>query len=246
MRATCLGLLLLTTGCGQSASTTPRPPLGHAHSDTAPDVPTQPVPVEYQGRGVEEWAADLRSTDPYEAQQAARALAELGEPGLRQLVAGMASESWETRLLSLKALNREHVIQHGQGALAAIVQLLRDSNPAIRQAAIVRVGWYRDLGTSALPQLRVIAQGDADAENRRLAAEVIVGMNDSANSSLALLADPNAEIRRQAAHRLSMMYPPALHALPALERLAESDPSPAVQIAARNAATTIRQMQGKK
>jgi HEAT repeat protein len=196
--------------------------------------------AQYQGRTASDWAVELQDSDLYRAQAASKALAELGEPGFQQLVAGLESRSWETRLLCLKAFTREHMLQQGELAFGSLVHLLQDPHPAIRQAAIVRIGWHREQGGPALPRLRTISQSDPDEENRRLAAEVIVGLNESVSGYTALLRDSHPDVRREAAARLGLMGRDAINALQPLSQLAAADPDARVQATAANAIELIR------
>src|SRR5262245_22412942 len=114
-------LLLLLAGCSKSADSTqnrpPIQPLQGGNLYPPPPAEGQAYPIEYQGRSAHQLGADLSDGDPYATQEATKALANLGEPGFRQLVGGLNSSSWETRLLCLKAFTREAVLENGHYAV---------------------------------------------------------------------------------------------------------------------------------
>jgi hypothetical protein len=239
-----LCLLILVAGCGKSDSTSQnRPPIQPLQGGNLypPLHASSPAYLEYQGRTAIEWGQSLNDRDPYVAQEASQALASMGEPGFRQLVNGLGSSNWETRLLCLKGFTREAALENGHYAVGPVAQLLQDPHPAVRQAALVRLGWFRAEAAPAAGRIRAIANGDDDPENRRIAAEIIVSLNESVSGYVALLGDPNPQVRSQAASRLGMMREAASSALPALRRLADSDPDVKVRGIAANSAMLIQE-----
>ncbi|MBY0523681.1 MAG: HEAT repeat domain-containing protein [Gemmataceae bacterium] len=232
-----IGLVLLT-GCGR-------------HKPPAPgDSAASPIPVAqfnsgqesqataddvYQGRSATQWDQDLQSNDQKAQHEASQALGKLKDKGYPYLFRGMQSTSWETSLICMNAMPRDVMVAHARETLPVVTQLLAHREPTVRRQALLRIGWFGAEGRSAMAHVRRMADNDSDVETRRVAVEVIVGLDRAIPTLIQLLRDPNAEVRKQAVARIQFAGPEAKGALPALRELADRDPDPQVRQAAKTA-----------
>jgi HEAT repeat protein len=225
-----MGLAL--AGCSQPSPTRPPEHAPHrpdptAASAAAPGSNVLPVAV------VEEWTRQLADADSQVRQRALESAAAAGEPGFPVLLEGLHNPLPEVRLHALRVMHKSVMEEHADEILPVVSRLLVDPHPQVRQEMVGRINWLGDDGVaSLLPRLREIAQADADAGVRLLAAQAIVNLNGTVPGLLGLLRDFNPLIRRQAALQLGGLETDGQQALPHLRALAASDPSPEVRAAA--------------
>jgi HEAT repeat protein len=132
------------------------------------------------------------------------------------------------------------LIRLGEPAVPALVELLRDPDPAHRALA-ARTFWGMGAkGGAAAPALAE-ALGDAETPVRVGAAMALDNMGPAAAPAVAALAkalrDPILEVRQWAARALGSIGPAAESAVPALERAARHD---GVQASAEESIQKIR------
>ena len=132
------------------------------------------------------------------------------------------------------------IIRLGAPAVPALVELLRDPDPA-RRALAARTFWGMGAKAGAAAPALAEALGDAEVKVRVGAAMALDNMGPPAAPAVSALAaalrDRDPEVRQWAARALGSIGPAAEPAVPALQRVAKLE---GVQGAAEEAIRKIR------
>jgi hypothetical protein len=165
MRYLACGLLLFPVflgGCDQGArgpklaipkeqsslaeqSEPPPPPVARSAASKAP------ADFHYQGRTIEQWAKELKTSDVDKLRRAAGALRVVGAAGRPYLVQGLQSSLPETRRICLEYLTVADLRVYGEQGKRLLVKLTGDANDCrIRErASLYLVNW--ESSVPALP-----------------------------------------------------------------------------------------------
>jgi HEAT repeat protein len=157
----------------------------------------------------------------------------------------LGSESAALRREGVRQLRR--LARSDPAALAAIREMLRDADPAVRREAVEALGDLEDKESRAAIATLL---GDADAEVRRRAVMGLadIGGGESAASIAGALADPSERVREEAADALGELRSPEARdaLLKALGDASEDVRGEAIaslgEIGAREAAAQLRGM----
>jgi HEAT repeat protein len=136
--------------------------------------------------------------------EAARALARIGRPALRPLVAALSAESPRARAHAAFALGEMEPRAGRAEALGRLMQALKDDDEGVREACVRALGEIDD--REAVPAL--LASLRDKAVSVRSASAWALGEIADPRASLPLakaLKDANAEVRKQAAWALGEM-----------------------------------------
>lgn len=167
-----LCLLLPAGGCARKA-----PPVasksnlnGLTPAVSARPAQTDPAFRRSEGRTAPEWGEQLLETRNHATrQQAALALADLGEQGYPHLAAGLRSNSDELRLASIQAMDKPTLLAHQNEMIPLFTRLLRDREPMLRRAAAARLCWFGTAAQGALRDLTEVATTDPMPDIREVA-----------------------------------------------------------------------------
>jgi HEAT repeat protein len=193
----------------------------------------------FQGRPTRYWAQALRDGDPAAQAQASRALKEGGAaalPILVEIVGDTTSPEWSS--LQVRVQAAEMLGAHGPAgkdvAGPALVAALRDRNPEMRAVAAVSLEKVGYVSPEAVPPL--IAMLKQSSDERVRAARGLAVQGAAAKAAVApltaLLGDPEAEVRWNAAWALGKIGPEARAAVPALVARLKDDAAPVREHAA--------------
>jgi HEAT repeat protein/TolB-like protein len=202
----------------------PALPAEHAISRTLPDV----VAVVVHAADIMRLDGELLGPRAEVRHRAACTLALTGRRDvLPLLLEALQSPEAPTRRQALEGLG--HVGSATDEIMAAVAGGLRDADPAVRRQA----GWtMQELaadGAALVPVLRPVL-GDRDAQARQSAVDLLAGCGAAAVPHLiAALQDSDAAVRRAAVESLALLGVTAQEALPAVRRLAQQDPDPALR-----------------
>jgi hypothetical protein len=141
---------------------------------------------------------------------------------------------WSDAVAGLVAAERDPAVREqlvgalrhadSEDAAAALPLAAKDTSPAVRAAAMRAIGSREDGATYA--PLALTALTDVDPDVRAHAARAVgwLGLSAGWDDVVALLADPDAEVRLKAVAALERLDPAAAAALPAMRaRLTDPD-----------------------
>ncbi len=177
-----LCLLLLLGGCGRKS-----PPVAvktkstgasaAASTAVAPMTPEMEAAAKtLQNRSAPELGQQLLDTkNPALRQQAAVALADMGEKGYPHLFAAMKSNNDEQRLAAIQVIDKPTLMAHRNDMIPMLEKMLGDREPMIRRSAAARLCWFgsdaqRSLGLltgmandpNELPDIQQVAKVSID------------------------------------------------------------------------------------
>lgn len=141
---------------------------------------------QYQGRGVDAWAAQLRDSDPSARQDAVRALEVIGAPAVPALIAALKDPDGRTRGAAADGLGR--IGAEARAAVPELLAALRDPEPAVRRQAALALGLVASKDAAVVPAL-ADALKDSDLEVRRNAAFALGKLGAGARAAVPALND---------------------------------------------------------
>jgi HEAT repeat protein len=144
-------------------------------------------------------------------------------------------------ILSIGCSKKEEVTYQGK-PLSTWIEMLEDTNPSTKLAAINAVGKIGPEAREAIPILVETIRETRNRDKRMLLAcnYALLGMGEEiVPSMISLLKDDNWEMRRGSAWMLGKVGPDAKDAIPALTQ-ALDDPNPAVRTKAAEALKKIK------
>jgi hypothetical protein len=152
--------------------------------------------------GTEAFSGELRALRDRRAWRRATAAYRLGDMACREagpmLVNALEDRDSDVRASAARSLGR---LGYEEAAASLLLVLVRESVPrAIAFRAVL------DLGTSALPELRQLAQAE-DPRLRAAAVELVGWLGDAADVDLLVeqIDDPSAEVRAKSAAALGRL-----------------------------------------
>lgn len=170
--------VLCLAGCGWS-----KPPL----AKLTPAIPTAPsesvrwpaaalATPNSHGRSVADWGSTLRSNDQVERQQAARALASMGDVGIARLLTEMPALSMDAQLQCLEVIPRAELVSRSRQSLPLLFAMLRQDNPFLRQQAALRLPWFTVERARIANNLKELAEHDPNPEVRAAAQDALAAL----------------------------------------------------------------------
>lgn len=188
---------LFLAGCGKKAP----PAAAGVSGPGATLVPVSLAPPDlgsdvYQGRTADQWGDQLLNPNVSNADryQASQALASLKTVGYRHLKKAMESNSDPVRLQALQAVSVPMMLENKEETVPMLMSMLNHQNPAIREQAAYRLGWFDTTGSNRIQRghmaperaqaLLKVYQSDGERNVRLAAWNSLISVHDALRGTL--------------------------------------------------------------